>query len=87
MVTPKAEERAPSRLTPRIHAYCVRLFMIRVSTCIGIPILGKYSEYCSVEHSDNGIRLASQDKGCLWVERGKPKGKGGSSIKGESRSR
>ncbi len=39
METPSADVRAPRRLTPRIHAYCVSELRARVRMCLGMGML------------------------------------------------
>lgn len=41
MVTPKAEVRALSRFTPRMHMYCVKAFAARFMVCLGIVMEGQ----------------------------------------------
>ncbi len=39
METPSADVRAPSKLTPRIQAYCVSALRARVTMCLGMAML------------------------------------------------
>lgn len=44
IVTPSADVRAPRRLTPRMQAYCVRLFRRSETRCVGIDMIACFCD-------------------------------------------